>query len=252
MFGSARATAVTRWHARRLSEGVRATLDRPPVMDDGPGVLRTVVVGLDPIRVLLFGSGPLIGYGVRERRHAVDGPLAELLAEATGRGVIVENRARLALPVAEAVHSLGGAGTATFAVAVWAPRFGEELQHSDPARSRRSVQAMLEQFRAESQVPLIVCHLPEPLGFDWRTLLRRPRVAGFNRMLTEEAAAARAVEAVAIGTYRPADAASTRSPWHRGFAEALVPPVLRAVTTARTTSQGVDVQRPTSIRSGGR
>ena len=236
MVGSSRASAVTRWRARRLSEGVRASLDRAPVVDDGAGVLRTMVVGLDPIRILLFGSGPLVGYGVLARRDAVDGPLAQLLADETGRGVIVESRVRLALPVAEAVGSLGGAGTATFAVAVWAPRFGEELQHADTERCRASIRAMIHEFRAESQIPLILCHLPEPLGHDWRTILRRPRIARLNRILTEEAGAADCVEAVSIGTYRPADPGSTLGPWHRTFAAQLVPAVLRAVGTRDTSA----------------
>jgi len=233
MVGSSRASAVTRWRARRLSEGARATLDRPPVVDDGAGVLRTMVVGLDPIRILLFGSGPLVGYGVLARRDAVDGPLAELLADETGRGVIVESRVRLGLPIAEAVESLGGAGTTTFAVAVWAPRFGEELRHADTERCRASITAMLHEFRAQSQIPLILCHLPEPLGYDWRTIMRRPRVAGFNRVLSDEASSAAGVEAVAIGTYRPSDPGSTLGPWHRTFAAHLAPAVLRAVGTPR-------------------
>lgn len=229
MAGSARASAVTRWRARRLSEGARAALDRAPVVDDGVPAPRTMVVGLDPLRILLFGSGPLIGYGVRTRQDAVDGQLAQLLADHTGRGVIVESRVRLGLPIADAVDSLGGAGTATFAAAVWAPRFSEELQHADLERCRVSVRTMLHDFRAQSQVPLILCHLPDPLGLDWRTLLRRPRVARFNRILTEEAALVPGVVAVASGLYRPSDAASTLAPWHRGLAERLAPAVLKAI-----------------------
>jgi hypothetical protein len=235
MPGSARVFVVTRWRARRLSEAARAALVRPPVVDDGGGALRTLVVGLDPLRVLLFGSGPLIGYGVRTRRDAVDGHLAELLSESSGRGVIVESRVRLGLPIADAVGSLGGAGTATFAAAVWAPRFGEELQHSRTDRGRASIRTMLQQFRAQTQIPLVICHLPDPLGLDWRTLLRSPRVARFNEMLTDEAASVLSVTAVAIGTYRPSDPTSTPGPWHRAVAERLAPAVLRAVgTPART------------------
>jgi hypothetical protein len=237
MAGPARASTVTRWRARRLSEEARAALDRPPVMDDGTTALRTLVVGLDPLRVLLFGSGPLIGYGVRTRGDAVDGPLAQLLAESTGRGVILENRVRLGLPIEDAVGSLGGAGTATFAAAVWAPRFGEELRNADTERCRSAVRTMLQQFRAESRIPLVLCHLPEPLGLDWRTLLRRPRVAGFNRILTEEAAAVPGVTAVAIGSYRPLDPRSTLAPWHRAFAEHLAPAVTRALQTPEQLAQ---------------
>lgn len=229
MAASAHLSALQRWRARRLSEQARATFDRPPVADDSTGVLRTAVVGRDPIRILAFGSGPLIGYGVRTRKQAVDGHLAELVAESTGRGVIVESRVRLALPMADAVESLGGAGTTTFAVAVWAPRFGEELLFGDVARCRTAIRAMLQRFRSQSPVPLVVCHLPDPHGLDWRTAMRRPRVAGFNRILAEESRAVPEVEDVAIGGYHPADAGSTGSPWHRGVAERLTPAVLRAV-----------------------
>jgi hypothetical protein len=190
-----------------------------------------MVVGLDPLRVLLFGSGPLIGYGVDSRDAAVDGHLARLLAERTGRGVIIESRVRLALPTTEAVVSLGGAGTATFAAAVWAPRFTEELQFSDPERCRSTIRAMLYQFRAISDIPLVVCRLPEPLGHDWRTVLRRPRVVSFNGILTEETKAVVHATSVASGTYRPTDAASTDTSWHRALAEQLAPAVVLAVST---------------------
>jgi hypothetical protein len=234
--GPVRVRVATRWWARRLSEHARASLDRAPVADDSSGVLRTTIVGLDPLRILLFGSGALTGYGVRARKDAVDGQLAQLLADRTGRGAIIESRVRLGLPIGEAVRSLGGAGTATFGVAVWAPRFGEELQHVDTERCRSAIRAMLQQYRAESQVPLIVCHLLTPLGLDWRTTLRRPRIAHFNRILTEEASMVPGVTPAAIGTYRPGAAPDPRAaaaaygvPWHRGMAEHLAPTVLLAL-----------------------
>lgn len=225
-----RASFFTRRRAIRLSERARAALERPPVKDDGPEVLRTLVAGIDPLRVLLFGSGPLIGYGVTERRHAVDGPLAALLARRTGRGVVVESRVRLGLPIGEAVHSLGGAGTATFHAAVWAPRFGEELQQSDAEHGRSSVRAFLQEFRAESDVPLVLCHLPTPLGLDWRTVLRRPRVARYNQVLDEQAREASGVRTADSGSYHPIDPA--RAPdasWHRELAIRIAPAVLDAI-----------------------
>ena len=225
-----RASLVTRRRAIRLSERARAGLDQPPVKDDGPEVLRSTVVGLDPVRVLLFGSGPLVGYGVTARRDAIDGPLAALLARRTGRGVVVESRVRLGLPTSEAVSSLGGAGTATYHVAVWAPRFGEELQHSNAEHSRASVRAFLQEFRAESDIPLIVCHLPTPLGLDWRTVLRRPRVARYNQVLDEVAQEVRNVVVADGGSYHPMD--PTRAPdaiWHRDLAIRVAPAVLHAI-----------------------
>jgi hypothetical protein len=224
------ASVVTRRRAIRLSERARAGLERPPVKDDGPEVLRSVVVGIDPGRVLLFGSGPLVGYGVTARRDAIDGPLAALLARRTGRGVVVESRVRLGLPTSEAVGSLGGAGTATYHVAIWAPRFGEELQHSKAEHSRSVVRAFLQEFRAESDIPLILCHLPTPLGLDWRTVLRRPRVARYNQVLDEQAQAVRNVTTTDGGTYHPMDPAQAPDAiWHRDLAIRVAPAVLHAL-----------------------
>ena len=220
----------TRWRARRLSATARAGLARPPVAgDDERGFQQTCVVGLDPMRVLVFGSGPLTGYGVTTRREAADGALAELLAERTGRGAVVESRVRVDLPIREAVTSLGWAGTVTFGAAVWAPRFGEELQHKHVWQHRTEVHAMLVDFRAQSSVPLVLCHLPTPLGLDWRTLLRRPRVAQFNRLLDEEAALSPNTVTVDIGRYRPSEAAAIGAAWHRSVAEHLAPVVLQAL-----------------------
>lgn len=229
MVENGRVSFLARRRARRLSDDARAAMLRAPVADDEVGVLQTMEVGLDPLRVLLFGSGPLIGYGVTTRRDAVDGALAEMLSLHSRRGIVVESRVRLNLPITEAMRSLGGAGTVTFGVAVWAPRFGEELQRATADGGRAAFRTMLREFREETSIPLIVCHLPKPLGFDWRTILRRPRVAALNRMLSEEAGAVPGVTAVEINTYRPSDVTSTLGPaWHRRFAERLLPAVLRA------------------------
>lgn len=226
-------STFTRRKARNLSDAARAKLNRPPVAGEIPTPLRTAVVGLDPHRILLFGSGPLIGYGVCSRREAIDGPLARFLAERTGRGIIIEARVRLGLPIEEAMTSLGGAGTTTFSAAVWAPRFSDELRYPTPERSRTAIRTMLHQFRAQSRIALVLCELPTPLGTDWRSTMRRPRVAAYNAILAEEAASMRGVTSVALGTYTPTEPASTTAPWHDAQAELLAPAVLHAIRATR-------------------
>ena len=235
-FASLQATgSARRRRARRLSDAVRASLIRPAVADDEGTHDRTTVVGVHPVRVLLFGSGPLIGYGVEQRHDAIDGPLAQLVADGLGRGVTVERRVRVRSPIREAVRSLGGAGTATFCSAVWAPQFGEELVRA--GRSRADVRAMLHEFREQSDVPLVLCELPVPLGSDWRTLLRRPRVARFNQMLAAEARASTRVTVVAAGGYEPATAATTVGrEWHHALAARVAPAVLASVPHLRASS----------------
>ena len=225
----ARVSLLTRRRALRLSEAARAAMQRAPVVDDHGRYERTHVVGHDPVRVLLFGSGALIGYGVVRRQDAVDGWLAEQLAEALQRGITVESRVRLGLPTHEAVQSLGGAGTATFSVAIWSPRFGEELVHSRGKRARTTIRDMLQQFRAGSAIPLVLCQLPMPIGSDWRTMLRRPRVERFNRLLAEEAGRVARTTVVDTGAYRPTRPETVDRDWHRAFAERLVPAAIDAL-----------------------
>lgn len=219
--------------ARHLSDAARARLIHAPVVDEEGIYPRTIVVGIHPVRVLLFGSGSLIGYGVRQRSHAVDGPLAQLIADGLGRGVTVECRVGLMTETRDAVRSLGGAGTVTFRAAVWAPRFGEELVRS--RRAQMDLRGMLREFREQSDVPLVVCELPIPVGSDWRTLLRRPRVARYNHALTREADAVEGVVVVPAGSYEPATVATSLGPdWHRALAEHIAPAVLVAMKHLRS------------------
>lgn len=221
--------------ARHLSDAARAKLIHAPLVDSEGIYPRTTVVGIHPVRVLLFGSGPLIGYGVQQRAQAVDGPLAQLIADGLGRGVTVECRAGLRTDTRDAVKSLGGAGTATFRAAVWAPRFGEELARFK--RARADFRGMLRQFREQSDIPLVVCELPIPVGSDWRTLLRRPRVVRYNHALAIEAGAIEGVAVVPAGVYEPATVATSLGPdWHRTLAAHIAPAIL--VVTAHLRSRG--------------
>ena len=57
--------------------------------------------GPDPDRVLLLGSGPAVGFGVRSLDLALAGHLARALSGLTGRGADVDVLARAGLPVVD-------------------------------------------------------------------------------------------------------------------------------------------------------
>lgn len=114
-----RPTALRLWRLTAIVEGVVHAQVRPPM--EG----RTAVVGDDPIRILLVGAGTAVGYGVQSRSDALDGRLATALAEATGRGVVVETRLRRELRLRETVDVLGASGAHTFDAVVWSPTFKE-------------------------------------------------------------------------------------------------------------------------------
>ncbi|WP_133765965.1 hypothetical protein [Amnibacterium kyonggiense] len=167
-----------------------------------PGQLppRTLVVGNDPVRILLFGEGVTVGYGVGSRAEAIDGALAKRIAELTGRGVILENRARPNVRVDEVVESLGGVGTHTFAVGVWSPALTETLERLTLQGWRSRVTAMLQQIRADSDMPLVIAQLPVPSGTHPSVLILRPWYARLNRTIAEVAARFPDVVTVELGT----------------------------------------------------
>jgi len=70
---------------------LHARLDRRmqqlPLPTDAP---RAHAAGADPDRILLFGSGPAVGYGVLSNELALPGHLARQLSAITGRGVDID------------------------------------------------------------------------------------------------------------------------------------------------------------------
>src|SRR4051812_7382892 len=62
--------------------------------------------GLDPDRVLVVGSGPAAGWGVRSHELGLPGQLARRLAAATGRGSDVDILSSASLPVRGAARGL--------------------------------------------------------------------------------------------------------------------------------------------------
>ncbi len=157
------------------------------------------MVGNDPVRILLFGEGITIGYGVDTRAEAIDGALANRIADSTGRGVILENRARPHVRVDETANSLGGAGTHTFAVGVWSPALTETLERLTLKGWRTRLTAMLTQIRADSDIPLVVAQLPRPAGSHPSVIILRPWYARLNRTIAEVASHFPNVSAVDLG-----------------------------------------------------
>jgi len=74
--------AMTLWGSS-FERSLRTT----PRPNDAP---RAYATGPDPRRVLIFGAGPAVGWGVRSHDLALPGALARALSAATGRGTDVE------------------------------------------------------------------------------------------------------------------------------------------------------------------
>lgn len=74
-----------------------------PVPQDAPHAHAS---GADPDRILLYGSGPAMGYGVLSHELALPGQLARRISAATGRGVDVDVVSDTDLTIQDAVEPL--------------------------------------------------------------------------------------------------------------------------------------------------
>lgn len=143
---------------------------------------RFLVYGADPLRVLLIGSGLAVGHGVDTRARALDGRVGGRLAEATGRGVIVNNYSDERLRLADQVqNAMSGGGFDLEDVVIWCPSYGEmpERPWSTPwfVQMRRFLAAVSE------ETPLIISQLPEPIGTDPAAAVAAPIIRRINRGL---------------------------------------------------------------------
>lgn len=199
-------TAVRlRTSIRRYAYRVLDALGHPPVASD-PGereFVRTSASGPAPLRVLVFGAGLAVGYGVTSRDDALDGALVRLLTDRTGRGVVLENRARQHLRLSDAVESLGAVGTHTWEVAIWCPSFADGLERLRLTSWRNELHAMIREIRAAEPTPILLTHMAVPAGWHPAAVVARPWVLRINRVIDQVAAEHDAVLAVAVEPFTP-------------------------------------------------
>ena len=81
------------------------TVDRLPTPVDAPHAHAS---GADPDRILIYGSGPAVGYGVLSHDLAIPGQLSRQISSATGRGVDLDVIADTALEIDGAIGPLDG------------------------------------------------------------------------------------------------------------------------------------------------
>ena len=89
---------------RSWGRGVFRSLSGVPRPTDDP---RVHASGIDSDRILLFGSGPAVGWGVLSHELALPGSLARALSTRTGRGADVDVVAAPDLRLADAIRNLG-------------------------------------------------------------------------------------------------------------------------------------------------
>ena len=93
--------------------------------------------GRRPLRVLVFGAGFAVGYGSDGGDDPLPAQLSSALAAATGRGVIVETRARPSVALEQCLELRGSTGAAGFDHVVWAPTLEEATRRSSRGWTRQ-------------------------------------------------------------------------------------------------------------------
>ncbi len=142
-----------RWFDRRLG------LPKPE------GVARAHAPGVSPDRVLLFGSGPAVGWGVRSHDLGLAGHLARAVSQSTGRGVDVDVLADPTMRVTTARRVLADRDLARYDAVVVVAGINDALEMTDLTRWRRAFVDLLVHIETETggaSSPVLVTGIQAP------------------------------------------------------------------------------------------
>jgi GAF domain-containing protein len=129
--------------------GVRQALVRPA---DSP---QAFVAGRQSLRVLLAGSGPVIGWGVSSHDLALPGALARALAATTGRGVVVDVAAHPSAGVRRVAGMVRAAGASRYDLVILSGTVADTVRMAEPRRWGAHVAALLGEVRAGGDGPVV-------------------------------------------------------------------------------------------------
>ncbi|MDM4763162.1 GDSL-type esterase/lipase family protein [Galbitalea sp. SE-J8] len=122
------------WRLNRAVDALPRPVDSPRAQAPGP----------DPDHVLLFGSGPVVGYGVLSHDLALPGQLARQLSAATGRGTDVDVAADTTIVIERALPALRELELWRYDAIVLCIGANNSLLFTPTAAWRRSMEQLLE------------------------------------------------------------------------------------------------------------
>jgi hypothetical protein len=95
---------------------------------------QTLAAGRGTIRVLLLGSGPIVGWGVGSHELALPGAVARALAACTGRGAVVDVVPHPSVGVGRLRRLLDGAGYDRYDAVVLTTAVADAMRLPEPRR----------------------------------------------------------------------------------------------------------------------
>lgn len=223
--------------------GVRQGLVRPA---DSP---QAFVAGRSSLRVLLAGSGPVVGWGVSSYDLALPGALARALAATTGRGVVVDVVAHPSAGVRKLAGMVRAAGGGRYDVVILSAAVADAVRMAEPARWGAKVAAETREVRAGGAGLVAwlgaqpIRSLP-PFDDEFRAFVQE-HAERLNRAAAEACEATGAVFLPMPASPKP-EGGRHRSPadylfWARWIADALAPALIgHPVETGSHTSTPED------------
>lgn len=152
--------------------------------------------GIDPDRVLVFGNGAAVGWGVRSHDLAIPGHLARQVSSLTGRGVDVDLVADPTMTIVTADRAVPTARIASYDAIVVVIGMSDALRMTSVRQYKRHLEILLDRFeenrRQGAEIVVVGIHLPSSLNvFSIRRGSATDARAHELNALTQELCAAR-------------------------------------------------------------
>ena len=205
--------------------------------------------GADSDRVLIFGSGPAVGYGVETQELALPGTLARALSALTGRGVEADVVASTSLSIGTSIPSIEQLKLWRYEAVVIALGLRDTVEAANERIWRRDLEALISHvLRNASRDTTVFIAGIQPK----RTLARYERILGgiasrqvraINRVNEEVCAKFERAHYVELVTKPPLDARDESAAAYRGWGSQLAAAMVGPFESNRLSidSQGMDV-----------
>jgi hypothetical protein len=158
-----RSLALPFFRGRFAGVGGRFSLPRP---DDAPSAHTP---GVDPDRILIFGNGAAVGWGVRSHDLALPGQLARQVSAITGRGVDADVVSDPLITMQNAVDHLPEERLASYDAIVVVIGFSDALRMTSVRRWRNDMSALLTRIlelrHSGAEVVVQAIHRPSSIKY---------------------------------------------------------------------------------------
>jgi hypothetical protein len=157
-----RALALPFFRGRFTGVGQRLTMPRP---DDAPMAHSP---GVDPDRILVFGNGAAVGWGVRSHDLALPGHLARQLSALTHRGATVDVVADPLMTIQSAAAEVPETRLPSYDAIVVIVGLSDALRMTSPRRFRQGMADLLASLTAHrhksASITVVGIHPPSTLN----------------------------------------------------------------------------------------